>query len=344
VAEIFISYVQEDGDVAREIADGLEGAGYSVWYYERDSLPGYSYLEQILEVIDQARAVVVVLSPAALGSPQVNIEISEAHTAGKRFVPLLRDLDFATLSSRQRPWTMMFGTAVAAPIPREGVTALLPRLVRGLQALGVEPGGSGAAAAPSAPAPFGSVREARPLDGALPRAEPGSHPETAATAAKPGWAPAHSEMSGPATGTMPVTPAAPIAGGQPWYRRRGVVLAILAIVIVIWFFAARGAQWREWEGGPPGAGGPPPTTQLAPVGDAPAPATPSPTSTPEPTNASGPPTRMPGSTMNTPLPPTNTPGLATSTPVPTHTPVPTSTPAPTGTTAETTRRTARLVA
>jgi len=34
--KVFISYVQEDGAVAYEIAAGLETQGYSSWYYERD--------------------------------------------------------------------------------------------------------------------------------------------------------------------------------------------------------------------------------------------------------------------------------------------------------------------
>ena len=138
MASIFISYVQEDGDAAREIAGGLERAGYSVWYYERDSLPGRSYLEQVQEVIDRADAVVVIVSPAALGSSQVNVEISEAHVAGKPFAPLLRDITYATLNSRRRSWAMMFGTAVAAPLPQEDPGAIVPRLVSGLQSLGVD--------------------------------------------------------------------------------------------------------------------------------------------------------------------------------------------------------------
>ncbi len=142
MAEIFISYIQEDGDVARVIADGLEGAGYIVWYYERDSLPGRSYLEQVQEVIDHADAVVVIVSSAALGSSQVNIEISEAHVAGKPFAPLLRDLTYATFYSRQRSWAMMFGTAVAAPLPQDDPGAIVPRLVRGLHSLGVKPPGA----------------------------------------------------------------------------------------------------------------------------------------------------------------------------------------------------------
>lgn len=157
MAEVFISYVEEDGSIARQIADGLEESGYTVWYYERDSLPGHSYLEQILDVIDKAEAVIVILSPATLGSPQVNIEISEAHVAGKRFVPLLHDLTYATLTSRQRAWTMMFGTAVAAPIPEAGVAALMPRLVRGLQAIGVAPRPKAPSAAAAAAEPQDAI-------------------------------------------------------------------------------------------------------------------------------------------------------------------------------------------
>ena len=32
MAHIFISHVKEDADVALEVAEGLEKAGYSTWY------------------------------------------------------------------------------------------------------------------------------------------------------------------------------------------------------------------------------------------------------------------------------------------------------------------------
>jgi hypothetical protein len=143
VAKIFLSYVEEDSDVARQVADGLEESGYTVWYYGRDSLPGPSYIDQILEAIDRAEAVVVVLSPATLGSSQVNIEISRAHSARKPFAPLLHGLALSTLRAEQGSWAMMFGNAVAAPIPAEGVAAIMSRLERGLRTLGVEPGPDG---------------------------------------------------------------------------------------------------------------------------------------------------------------------------------------------------------
>lgn len=50
MADIFISYVEEDGDVAAELARGIEDAGYSAWYHERDSVPGPSYLIQFKHV------------------------------------------------------------------------------------------------------------------------------------------------------------------------------------------------------------------------------------------------------------------------------------------------------
>jgi hypothetical protein len=52
--DVFISHVEEDYPVAEEIARGLEAEGYTVWYYERDSLPGPSYLDQVLEAIEEA--------------------------------------------------------------------------------------------------------------------------------------------------------------------------------------------------------------------------------------------------------------------------------------------------
>jgi len=44
VSDVFISHVEEDADIALEIALGLEEAGYTTWCYEADSIPGPSYL------------------------------------------------------------------------------------------------------------------------------------------------------------------------------------------------------------------------------------------------------------------------------------------------------------
>src|SRR5262245_21803228 len=84
----FISHVAEDRALAMRLAQGLEAAGYTTWYYERDSLPGASYLDQILHALDRSVAVVVLVSPAALASWQVDKEIVQAHERGRPFLPL----------------------------------------------------------------------------------------------------------------------------------------------------------------------------------------------------------------------------------------------------------------
>jgi hypothetical protein len=40
MAQVFISYVEEDSQTAVQIAGGLEAAGYSTWYYERENAFG----------------------------------------------------------------------------------------------------------------------------------------------------------------------------------------------------------------------------------------------------------------------------------------------------------------
>jgi len=47
MGNIFISHVISDEPLMREIGQGLEESGYTTWYFERDVLPGTSYLIQI---------------------------------------------------------------------------------------------------------------------------------------------------------------------------------------------------------------------------------------------------------------------------------------------------------
>lgn len=92
MSDVFISYVREDAGIAHGIAFGLEISGYSTWYYERNSDPGPSYLDQIDEAIECCKAIVLILSSDSLPSPQLNMEVIRAHESGKHFIPLLRNI------------------------------------------------------------------------------------------------------------------------------------------------------------------------------------------------------------------------------------------------------------
>ena len=141
MADVFISYAHQDGDVVKDLSPALEAAGYTTWYYEDRGAVGASYLRQIDQEIERCHAVLVVISPDSIASDQVSKEVVRAHEARKKFVPVRRDITHAEFQQRQPEWRMAFGAAVSAEVPEEGAAALGPRLVAGLRALGVEPGG-----------------------------------------------------------------------------------------------------------------------------------------------------------------------------------------------------------
>ena len=137
MSQIFISHVEEDESVALEIANGLEAAGHSTWYYERDSLPGLSYLDQIDEAIEQSQAVVVIISLHSLSSWQVDKEVERSHESGKHFVPILRGVKHVEFQARKRGWRMAMGASTSISIPAGGASTIVPRIVAGLGRLGV---------------------------------------------------------------------------------------------------------------------------------------------------------------------------------------------------------------
>lgn len=171
MADVFLSHVEEDRDVALEIARGLEAAGYSVWYYERDTVPGVSYLTQISRVIGDCGAVVVVISGESLSSVQVDKEVDCAHESQKPLVPLLVDLTHGDFRTRQRKWAMAIGTIASFQLSRADVAASIPHILGGLRVLGIKSGAS----VPPSPGPV--QRPGRvPTDAILSRTGTGRTP------------------------------------------------------------------------------------------------------------------------------------------------------------------------
>jgi len=139
--DIFISHVEEDAEVALRLAERLEVAGYTTWYFERDSLPGVSYLLQTGEAIDRSRAVVVIISESLIGSPNRHAEneVVRAYEQGKHLVPVLRGLTHSDFQRRESKLRQCIGSANSVVIPHNGVLGIVPRIVKGLEALGVHP-------------------------------------------------------------------------------------------------------------------------------------------------------------------------------------------------------------
>lgn len=166
---VFLSHAKEDYEVVREIAKGLERAGYATWYYEEHGTVGQSYLLETSLKIQHADAVLVLVSPASTGSNQVTPELVRAHESNTPLLPLMRGMTRAELKQRKPDWEQALGSVISIDIPSGGVREILHRVIAGLAALGIEgrptapgpsqratvepsPGGEGDAAEPAADA------------------------------------------------------------------------------------------------------------------------------------------------------------------------------------------------
>jgi TIR domain len=136
--KVFISYVQEDGAVAYEIAAGLETQGYSSWYYERDCPAGADYFEETHKAISDCEAMVIVISPRSLPSDQITREIVRAVESSKATFPLLLEVTHDDYARRRPGWHQAMAAANATRIPPERVATVVPSLVAGLGAKGIQ--------------------------------------------------------------------------------------------------------------------------------------------------------------------------------------------------------------
>src|SRR5688572_9477678 len=80
LGHVFLSYAAEDAAVARLLADDLSRLGFRVWW-DRLISGGAQWGPEIERAIDDARAVVVLWSPASVASHFVR---AEARTAAER--------------------------------------------------------------------------------------------------------------------------------------------------------------------------------------------------------------------------------------------------------------------
>ncbi len=139
--DIFISYVEEDSSIATQLAEGLEAAGYSTWYYERDGEVGGDYLLQTKNAIEQCQVFILIISPDAVASNQVDIEVVRAHETNKHFFPLRSNITHAEFAERRPKWAQVLGSTITVNIPSGGASGMVPGILKGLEKQGVTPSG-----------------------------------------------------------------------------------------------------------------------------------------------------------------------------------------------------------
>jgi hypothetical protein len=120
--QVFISYAESDEPVAKKVAAGLEKEGLKVWYDRREILPGQNWAESISKALKESRAMVVLLTPAALRSSSVRREIEYAlgdQTFKNRLVPVIVGSP-GNLPKREIPWILQSETFKTVNLPERG--------------------------------------------------------------------------------------------------------------------------------------------------------------------------------------------------------------------------------
>jgi hypothetical protein len=83
---VFISYASHDAAVADTIVAALERAKILCWIAPRDVKPGARYADAIVRAINEASALVLVLSANAMGSDHVAREVERAASKRKQVI------------------------------------------------------------------------------------------------------------------------------------------------------------------------------------------------------------------------------------------------------------------
>ena len=85
-ARVFISYASHDADMAQKVCLALEAAGFRCWIAPRDVKAGAQYADAIVGAINDAHAIVLVLSGSAVASSHVAREVERAASKHKPIV------------------------------------------------------------------------------------------------------------------------------------------------------------------------------------------------------------------------------------------------------------------
>jgi TIR domain len=88
---VFLSYASADAQIANQVCEYLESHGVSCWMAPRDVKPGAVYADAIVRAINEASALVLVLSGAAMASEHVSREVERAGSKHKQIIALKID-------------------------------------------------------------------------------------------------------------------------------------------------------------------------------------------------------------------------------------------------------------
>ena len=120
---IFVSYASQDAAVANSIVGHLEQQGLRCWLAPRDVKPGAQYADAIVGAINEANAVLLLLSQNAVASSHVGREVERAASKHKPIIAFR--IDTATLN---RALEYFLSESQWIDVPAIGMPAALVKL------------------------------------------------------------------------------------------------------------------------------------------------------------------------------------------------------------------------
>lgn len=89
--DVFISYAQENKDIADKICELLEEKEISCWIAPRNILPGVPYPKAIITAIRRSRKLIVIVSKFSNESAHVKVELERAFNENHSIIPIRID-------------------------------------------------------------------------------------------------------------------------------------------------------------------------------------------------------------------------------------------------------------
>jgi len=127
MADIFISYSSKDRERAEQLIELLASAGLSVWIDKSGIAFATSWSAEIVDAIEECKALLVLLSPSSIESENVVKEVSLAAEKKKKILPL--ELEPVTL-----PRELQYHLAGIQRAPMTNIDSI----IRALGKLGLE--------------------------------------------------------------------------------------------------------------------------------------------------------------------------------------------------------------
>src|SRR5271165_2360343 len=142
---IFISYASNDAETANSACRYLEAHGINCWMAPRNVKPGAQYADAIVRAINEAAAMVVMMSASAMASSHVRREVERAAAKHKQIIAFR--IDGAALNPALE---YFLSESQWIDVPALGLEPALARLT---SALGEAPAAAAGLAAPIAQHP-----------------------------------------------------------------------------------------------------------------------------------------------------------------------------------------------